>query len=112
VVISPDGSPIELGRTARTASPTQRRGARIRDRVRCRVPGCRSRLVHLHHLVHWIDGGDTNLGEMVSLCPRHHRNVHSGRLRSQPKADGSASSAAMAVSWSTIVPRLTAQSRM
>jgi hypothetical protein len=53
----------------------------VRDQGRCRVPGCRSRLVQLHHLVHWADGGDTDLNQMISLCPRHHRNVHSGRLR-------------------------------
>ena len=81
VVIAPDGTPIELGRSARTASPAQRRGARVRDHGRCRVPGCRSRLVQLHHLVHWADGGPTDLDQMISLCPRHHRNVHSGRLR-------------------------------
>jgi Domain of unknown function (DUF222)/HNH endonuclease len=81
VVIAPDGSPIELGRSARTASAAQRRGARVRDQGRCRVPGCRSRLVQLHHIVHWVDGGATDLDQMVSLCPRHHRNVHSGRLR-------------------------------
>lgn len=56
VVIAPDGSPIELGRSARTASAAQRRGARVRDQGRCRVPGCRSRLVQLHHIVHWVDG--------------------------------------------------------
>jgi hypothetical protein len=81
VVIGPDGAPIELGRTARAPSAAQRRGARVRDKGRCRVPGCRSRLVQLHHLVHWIDGGCTDLDKLVSLCPRHHRNVHSGRLR-------------------------------
>jgi hypothetical protein len=81
VVIAPDGSPIELGRSARAPSAAQRRAARVRDQGRCRVPGCRSRLVQLHHLVHWVDGGPTDLANMVSLCPRHHRNVHSGRLR-------------------------------
>lgn len=81
VVIAPDGSPLELGRSARTASPAQRRGARVRDQGRCRIPGCRSRLVQLHHLVHWADGGNTDLAQLISLCPRHHRNVHSGRLR-------------------------------
>jgi hypothetical protein len=83
VVIAPDGAPLELGRSARTASAAQRRGARVRDHGRCRVPGCRSRLVQLHHIVHWVDGGPTDLDQMVSLCPRHHRNVHSGRLRIQ-----------------------------
>ena len=37
--------------------------------------------MQVHHVVHWIDGGPTDLANMISLCPRHHRNVHSGRLR-------------------------------
>ena len=37
--------------------------------------------MQLHHIVHWVDGGPTDLDQMISLCPRHHRNVHSGRLR-------------------------------
>ncbi|MDQ4006595.1 MAG: HNH endonuclease [Actinomycetota bacterium] len=39
--------------------------------------------MQLHHTVHWVDGGHTDLDKLVSLCPRHHRNVHSGRLRIQ-----------------------------
>jgi hypothetical protein len=31
-----------------------------------------------HHLVHWIDGGETELKNMVLLCRRHHRMVHEG----------------------------------
>jgi len=31
-----------------------------------------------HHLVHWIDGGETNLDNLVLLCRRHHRMVHEG----------------------------------
>ena len=81
VVLGPDGSPIELGRSRRAPSAAQRRGVRVRDDGCCRVPGCRSRLVQVHHVVHWIDGGPTDLANMISLCPRHHRNVHSGRLR-------------------------------
>jgi hypothetical protein len=87
VVTDPDGSPIELGRSARAPSAAQRRGVRVRDQGRCRVPGCRSRLVQVHHVVHWVDGGPTDLHNILSLCPRHHRNVHSGRLRIEA-ADG------------------------
>jgi len=81
VVLGPDGSPIELGRSRRAPSAAQRRGVRVRDDGCCRVPGCRSRLVQVHHVVHWMDGGPPDLANMISLCPRHHRNVHSGRLR-------------------------------
>jgi hypothetical protein len=69
-------------RPHRLRSPTAR-GPRVRDHGYCRVPGCRSRLVQLHHVIHWADGGHTDLDKLVSLCPRHHRNVHSGRLRIQ-----------------------------
>src|SRR5438093_749495 len=31
-----------------------------------------------HHLVHWVDGGETNLENTVLLCKRHHRMVHEG----------------------------------
>jgi hypothetical protein len=86
VVIAPDGSPIELGRSSRAPSAAQRRGVRVRDRGRCRVPGCHSRLVQIHHVQHWVDGGPTDIANMISLCPRHHRNVHSGRLRIRPTA--------------------------
>jgi hypothetical protein len=88
VVTGADGSPIELGRSARAPSAAQRRAVRVRDGGLCRVPGCRSRLVQVHHVVHWVDGGPTDLANMVSLCPRHHRNVHSGRLRIETTGGG------------------------
>ncbi|SSC25655.1 HNH nuclease, partial [Klenkia terrae] len=31
-----------------------------------------------HHLVHWIDGGDTSLDNTALLCERHHTQVHHG----------------------------------
>jgi len=31
-----------------------------------------------HHLVHWINGGPTDLDNLVLLCRRHHRMVHEG----------------------------------
>ncbi|HEY8143238.1 MAG TPA: HNH endonuclease signature motif containing protein, partial [Kofleriaceae bacterium] len=47
-----------------------------RDRG-CRFPGCTNRrFVDGHHIVHWIDGGETSLGNTVLLCRRHHRYVH------------------------------------
>ena len=45
----------------------------------CRFPGCdRSRYVHAHHIKHWADGGETALGNLVTLCSQHHRQVHEG----------------------------------
>jgi hypothetical protein len=48
----------------------------------CRFPGCeRKRWLNAHHLVHWVDGGGTNLDNLVLLCHAHHRLIHDGGWR-------------------------------
>jgi hypothetical protein len=71
-----DGAVLALGRRRRKPSVAIRRAARERDGGRCRFPGCQSRRVDLHHIRHWASGGRTDLGNLVSLCPRHHTLVH------------------------------------
>ncbi|HEV2451206.1 MAG TPA: DUF222 domain-containing protein [Streptosporangiaceae bacterium] len=45
----------------------------------CRFPGCgRSRHLHAHHIIHWANGGPTNVANMTLLCNRHHALVHEG----------------------------------
>ena len=80
IVTDATGAPLNLGRTARTAQPHQRRGIAIRDRGRCRTPGCGNRLVHLPHVVHWADGGPTDIDRIVSACPRCHTMIHLGLI--------------------------------
>ena len=49
----------------------------VRDRY-CRFPGC-DRLhpwCDAHHVVHWADGGLTALRNLILLCRRHHRLIH------------------------------------
>jgi hypothetical protein len=46
----------------------------------CRVPGCGSRIVHLHHIHHHAHGGVSETWNLAGLCPRHHRGVHTGEL--------------------------------
>jgi hypothetical protein len=46
----------------------------------CRVPGCGSRIVHLHHIHHHARGGVSETWNLVGLCPTHHRGVHRGEL--------------------------------
>jgi hypothetical protein len=73
-----DGSTVGIGRAARTIPPWLGRQVRHRDQG-CRFPGCeRTRWVHLHHLVHWADGGSTDLDNLATLCGHHHRLVHEG----------------------------------
>ncbi|MGI9627545.1 MAG: DUF222 domain-containing protein [Longimicrobiales bacterium] len=72
-----NGSVLDVGRRSRTIPPSLRRALEARDRG-CRFPGCGVRYTDGHHVVHWADGGETNLRNVMLLCPRHHRAVHEG----------------------------------
>lgn len=72
-----DGQPIGSGRATRTISRRLRRALEHRDHGTCVVPGCgATRGLHAHHLVHWEDGGETELWNLVLVCPFHHRAHH------------------------------------
>jgi Domain of unknown function (DUF222) len=75
VVEDSDGTPLDIGRRTRRIAPALRRALRLRDRG-CRFPGCTNRLTDAHHIVAWARGGLTRLGNLCSLCRRHHRFVH------------------------------------
>jgi hypothetical protein len=73
-----DGVPLSLGRRQRRWSVHQRRAVTIRDHGRCRWPGCTRTHVDIHHLLPWDEGGQTNIDNAVTLCPRHHTKLHRG----------------------------------
>lgn len=76
-----DASVVRDGRKSRTIPSSLRRALRARDRG-CRFPGCENRrFVDAHHVHHWAHGGQTTIGNLVSLCRRHHRAVHEGGYR-------------------------------
>lgn len=79
LVSSPTEAPLELGRTQRLASLTQRRALAARDGG-CVVPGCTAppQVCDAHHVEHWADGGPTDVANMCLLCPAHHTAVHAG----------------------------------
>jgi hypothetical protein len=73
-----NGEPLNIGRKSRTIPPAIRRALQKRDGG-CRFPGCSCRrFVDAHHIVHWADGGETAMENLVLLCRRHHRLVHEG----------------------------------
>jgi len=73
-----DGEPLDIGRKSRSIPPAMSRALRARDGG-CRFPGCdRTRFTQGHHVKHWADGGETKLGNIVTLCCFHHRLVHEG----------------------------------
>jgi hypothetical protein len=75
-----------MGRSHRVVPPHLRRATEVRDR-HCVFAGCDapSYWCDVHHLLHWIDGGETDLDNSALLCERHHTKVHHGfRVERQP----------------------------
>ena len=79
VIFGPDSTVIEAGRARRVVSGSMRRALNARDQF-CRWPGCERPATWsaAHHLVHWTEGGNTNLSNLILLCHRHHWMVHEG----------------------------------
>jgi hypothetical protein len=79
VFVSADGADrrsLDLGRARRDPSDAQRIEIRRRDKG-CRFPGCgHTEFTDVHHVTHWIDGGPTDLCNLIELCDEHHRLVH------------------------------------
>ncbi|MGY1697729.1 DUF222 domain-containing protein [Geodermatophilus sp. SYSU D00814] len=86
IVIGPEGQPLDVGRTKRVVTPAIRKAVELRDGG-CVFAGCDAptHWADVHHLVHWIDGGETSLDNSALLCERHHTKVHHGfRVERQP----------------------------
>ncbi len=78
---------LSVGRKTRSVPPPIRRALEFRDQG-CRFPGCTSRHCDAHHIVHWADGGETKLSNLVLVCRRHHRLLHEGRFGLRMSEDG------------------------
>ena len=71
-----DGEVLDVGRRTRTIPTALRRALQSRDGGQCQFPGCSSRHCDAHHVVHWADGGETQLSNLTLVCRFHHRAVH------------------------------------
>jgi len=88
IVEDAKGEPLDVGRKTRTIPPGIRRALQTRDKG-CRFPGCTfKRYVDGHHVKHWVNGGETKLSNLVTLCRFHHRLVHEGQVDIQTLDDG------------------------
>jgi hypothetical protein len=80
VLETQEGEVLDVGRKTRTIPAAIRRALNLRD-PGCCFPGCtHRRYLDAHHVKHWIDGGETKLSNLVSLCRTHHRLVHEGGI--------------------------------
>ncbi len=81
-VLERNGVPLDVGRSRRVVSGRMRRLLQLRDQG-CRYPGCGVPAADTegHHVVHWVDGGRTEMTNLVSLCRFHHHRHHEGAFR-------------------------------
>jgi hypothetical protein len=85
LVVDRGGQPLWLGRSARLATPAQRRAITVRDGG-CVFPGCEmpAHWCDVHHEPGWETGGASDLHTMVLLCRRHHGLAHTERWLLRP----------------------------
>ena len=86
IVMGPDGVPLDLGRDHRVVTPGLRKAVVRRDQT-CVFAGCTAPhwWCDVHHLIHWLFGGETSLENSGLLCERHHTKVHHGfRIERDP----------------------------
>ena len=71
----------DVGRLTRAIPAPTAKAVRKRDKC-CRFPGCdlSYRFTEIHHYVHWVHGGETNVSNLFLLCWRHHRMIHARGL--------------------------------
>ena len=89
IILGTSGGSADAGRSRRTVPLRLRRLLVARDR-HCRWPGCAEppSRCDAHHIWHWIDGGPTNLDNLVLLCHRHHHFLHQHGYKMIPQPDG------------------------
>ena len=68
VLLSQDSIPVDVGRSKRVISGALGRALKARDGS-CQWPRCErtASMCDGHHLVHWIEGGPTDLDNLVLL---------------------------------------------
>ncbi len=81
LVLGSDSLPLDIGRTSRTIPAWIRTALNHRDKG-CRHPDCDRppSWCDAHHVTHWIDGGETNLDQLLLLCRHHHTRLHKGEF--------------------------------
>ena len=77
IVLGSNSEPLDVGRCERLVTRAMRRALNTRDRG-CVVCGAPPIMCDAHHLISWIDGGETKISNLVLLCRCHHTDLHNG----------------------------------
>ncbi|MFD9962979.1 DUF222 domain-containing protein [Amycolatopsis sp. NPDC058986] len=76
-VLGSDAEVLDLGRSTRLVTTAQRAALALRDKG-CTRPGCRrpAKWCRPHFILHWMDGGSTDLVNLALVCEEHERELH------------------------------------
>jgi hypothetical protein len=87
-LLGPQGELLDMGRSQRLVTPAIRKAVEYRDE-HCVFAGCGAPTFwcDVHHVIHWLFGGETSEENSVLLCERHHTQVHHG-FRIERDANG------------------------
>ena len=79
LVTDPLGKLIDYGRSRYEPPPDLDAYVRARDQT-CTFPNCHRQATscELDHVQPWSQGGETNEGNLIAACPRHHHLKHDG----------------------------------
>jgi hypothetical protein len=91
---------LAVGRTARTATRSQRRALAARDGG-CIIPGCEvpAESCQAHHVTDWAAGGPSDINNLALLCWTHHRQVDLSMWTIQPAEPAEACQTHHVVEW-------------
>ena len=80
---------VDRGRDIRTVDECLHRALVARDRG-CVIPGCETSpgYCHAHHIIHWLDGGPTDLDNLALVCTNHHTMIHNRHITLRHGTDG------------------------
>jgi hypothetical protein len=88
-VLDSDSQPLNLGRTRRLHTKTQRRALALLYDT-CAIVGCQRPFTwtEIHHPHWWSRGGNTNLDNALPLCGHHHQRAHDTHFDLRRRPDG------------------------
>ncbi len=79
---------LDIGRTSQSWTPRQRDALYAQYGGRCGRPGCARPIDVIHHIVHWLFGGKTQVINGAPVCLYDHWLVHEGGWRVSKQPDG------------------------
>ena len=86
VIMAGKSEILDVGRATRTVSAALWKALVARDR-HCQHPGCDRppSQCDAHHLWHWINGGPTDLDNLILYCTAHHRREHNEQAQARAR---------------------------